>query len=415
MNSRDPATPAALPTAASVRAARERTKGQFIVTPTLHRPALSQFTGCEVFVKYENMQHTGAFKARGAIAKLTTLSDVQKKAGVIAMSAGNHAQGVAFHAKRLGIPAAIVMPKGTPFEKIRKTSGYGGNVVLEGDNFTEASAAARRMAVERGLTMIHPYDDADVISGQGVIGAEMLEAAPDLDAILVPVGGGGLIAGIALAAKEIRPGIEIIGVETELYPAMINALTRGDRPCAGATVAEGIAVRDVGGLSIPIVRELVKEVLTVTETNIERAISTFATMAKTVAEGAGAAPLAALLEYPEMFKGRKVGLVLSGGNIDARMLSSVLMRNLVRMGQVLTLSIELPDRPGSLHTIAGICAAAGANVLEVSHSRFALDLSASAARLGITIETRDQAHAQEVMDNIRAAGFKLTVRDPNQP
>jgi len=397
-----------------VRATRERTKGQIIVTPTLNRPALSQLLGCEVYVKYENMQHTGSFKSRGAIAKLTTLTDAQKKTGVIAMSAGNHAQGVAFHAKRLGISATIVMPKGTPFNKTRKTSDYGGNVVLEGENFTEASAAAQRMAKERGLTLIHPYDDAEVISGQGVIGYEMLEAVPELDVIIVPVGGGGLIAGIALAAKDIKPSIEVIGVEPELYPSMSNALTRGNRPCTGATVAEGIAVRDVGALSIPIVKALVKEMLTVSEANMERGISIYATMVKTVAEGAGAAGLAVLLEYPEKFKGKKVGLVLCGGNIDARMLSSVLMRDLVRVGQVLTLFIEMPDRPGSLHAIAGICAELGANVLEISHGRFALDLSANAARLGITIETRDSAHAQQVMDRIRAAGFTLTIRDPNE-
>ena len=400
--------------AARVRSARERTRGQYIVTPCLYRPALSQFTGCEVYVKYENMQHTGAFKSRGAIAKLTTLTPEQRKAGVVAMSAGNHAQGVAFHATRLGIPATIVMPKGTPFNKTRKTSDYGGKVVLEGENFTEASAAAQRLAKEKNLTLIHPYDDADVISGQGVIGYEMLEEVPDLDTIVVPVGGGGLIAGIALAAKDAKPSINIVGVEPDLYPSMNNALTRGNRPCTGSTVAEGIAVRDVGALSIPIVRDLVKETLTVSETNMERGISIYASMVKTVAEGAGAAPLAALLEYPEKFKGRKVGLVLSGGNIDARMLSSVLMRDLVRVGQVLTLSIEMPDRPGSLYAIAGICAELGANVLEVSHGRFALDLSANAARLGITIETQDEAHAQRVMDRIRAAGFTLTIRDPNE-
>jgi threonine dehydratase len=400
--------------AAMVRATRERTQSMVINTPTLHRPALSQLVGCEVFVKYENTQHTGAFKSRGAIAKLTTLTEAQKKAGVIAVSAGNHAQGVAYHATRLGIPATIVMPKGTPFNKTRKTTDYGGKVVLEGENFTEATAACMRIVAEKGLTLVHPYDDAYVISGQGVIGYEMLEAVPDLDVIIVPVGGGGLIAGIALAAKDMKPSIEIIGVEPELYPSMTNALTRGNRPCQGSTVAEGIAVRDVGPLSIPIVRQHVKEMLTVTETNIERSISIYATMVKAVSEGAGAAALAALLEYPEKFKGRKVGLVLSGGNIDARMLSSVLMRDLVRVGQVLTLSIEMPDRPGSLSTIAGICAELGANVLEINHGRFALDLSANAARLAITIETRDTAHAQQVMDRIRSAGFTLTIRDPNE-
>ena len=399
--------------AALVRAARELTAGQFIVTPTLHCPALSQLLGCEVYVKYENMQHTGAFKARGAISKLTTLTPEQRKAGVIAMSAGNHALGVAYHATRLGIPATIVMPKATPFNKTRKTSDYGGKVVLEGENFTEASAAAQRIAKERGLVMIHPYDDPKVIAGQGVIGYEMLEAAPELDTIVVPIGGGGLISGIALAAKDLKPSVDVVGAEPELYPSMTNALSRGNRPCAGATIAEGIAVRDVGSLSIPVAQSLVKETLTVSETNLERGISIYATMAKTVAEGAGAAPLAALLEYPEKFKGKKVGLVLSGGNIDARMLSSVLMRDLVRVGQILTLSIEMPDRPGSLYAIAGICAELGANVLEVSHGRFALDLSANAARLALTIETRDEAHAQLVMDCIRASGFTLAVRDPN--
>jgi threonine dehydratase len=401
-------------TADTVRATRERTKGQFIVTPTVLRPALSQMLGCEAYVKYENMQHTGAFKSRGAIAKLTTLTDEQKKAGVIAMSAGNHAQGVAFHATRLGIPATIVMPKGTPFNKSRKTAEYGGKVVLAGENFTECTAVTQQMAKDHGLTLVHPYDDIQVISGQGVIGFEMIEQVPELEVLVVPVGGGGLIAGIAVAAKAAKPGIELIGVEPELYPSMINALTRGNQPCAGATVAEGIAVRDVGQISIPIVRDLVKETLTVSETNIERAISIYATSVKTVAEGAGAAPLAAVLQYPEKFKGRKVGLVLSGGNIDARMLSSVLMRDLVRVGQVLTLAIEMPDKPGSLHTIAGICADLGANVLEINHGRFALDLSANAARLAITIETRDQEHARQVMDRIRAAGFTLAIRDPNE-
>ena len=400
--------------AALVHSARARTQGQFIVTPTLNRPALSQLTGCEVFIKYENMQHTGSFKSRGAIAKLTTLNAEQRTAGVVCMSAGNHAQGVAFHATRLGIPATIVMPRGTPFNKTRKTSDYGGQVVLEGETLADSAAAAHRLAKEHGFTFIHPYDDPDVIAGQGVIGFEMLEAVPDLDVIVVPVGGGGLIAGLALGAKDITPEIEILGVEAALYPAMINAVTGSHKPCSGSTVAEGIAVRDAGRLAVPIVKALVKETLTVSETNMERAISMYATMAKTVAEGAGAAPLAALLEYPSMFKDRKVGLVLSSGNIDARMLSSVLMRDLVRVGQVLTLSIEMPDRPGSLYAVAGICAEMGANVLEVSHGRFALDLSANAARLAITIETRDAAHAQAVMDRIRAAGFMLSVRDPNE-
>jgi threonine dehydratase len=363
-------------------------------------------------VKYENMQHTSAFKARGAIAKLTALTKEEAGRGVVAASAGNHAQGVAFHSKRLGIKATIVMPKGTPFMKVRKTRDYGATVVLAGENFTESSAVAEKMAVEKGLTLVHPYNDYDVIAGQGTIALEMLEAVPDLDVLVVPVGGGGLIAGCALAAKDINPKIDIIGVETVLYPAMINALEGLHNPCDGSTIAEGIAVRDVGPKTIPIVRKLVREVVTVTEANIERAIALYATMAKTIAEGAGATPLAALLEYPEKFRGKKVGLLLSGANVDSRMLSSVLMRDLVRSGQVLTLSIEMPDKPGQLHAIAGICAEQGANVLDVSHHRFAMDLSAKSARLAITIETRDQEHAGEVIAALRAAGFTLMVRDP---
>lgn len=402
-------------TADAVRAAAARIEGRIVHTPTLFSDALSRATGAQVYVKYENMQHTGAFKARGAIARLTTLTTAQAAAGVIAMSAGNHAQGVAYHAAKLGISATIVMPKGTPFVKIRKTRDYGAAVVLEGDDFTGASKAAERMARENGLTLIHPYNDDEIIAGQGTAGLEFMEDAPGLDVLVIPVGGGGLISGIALAARSIDPKIEIVGVEAALYPAMLNALHGGTQPCGGTTLAEGIAVQSVGDKTVAIVRELVREIVTVSETSIERGIGLFATLGKTVAEGAGAAPLAALLEYPDRFRGRKVGLLLSGANIDSRLLSSVLMRDLVRSGQVLTLNIEMPDKPGQLHAVSGICAAEGANVLEVSHSRFAMDLTASAARLGITIETRDEEHAQKVMDSIRAAGFTLTVRDPNAP
>jgi threonine dehydratase len=402
-------------TVESVRRAAARIADRVVHTPMLLSEPLSRLTGAEVHVKYENMQHTGAFKARGAAAKLTTLTKEQAAAGVIAMSAGNHAQGVAFHAARLGIPATIVMPKGTPFMKIRKTRDYGATVVLEGNDFTECSVAGERIAAERGLTLVHPYNDEEIIAGQGTIGLEMMAAAPDLDMLVIPVGGGGLIAGCALAAKSIKPDVEIVGVEAELYPAMINALERRNAPCGGSTLAEGIAVRSVGDKTVPIVRKLVSEILTVTETNIERGIGLYVTMGKTIAEGAGASPLAAMLQYPTRFKGKKVGLLLSGANIDSRMLSSVLMRDLVRSGQVLTLNIEMPDKPGQLHAVSGICAAEGANVLEVSHSRFAMDLSASSARLGITIETRDEAHAQEVINAITAAGFRLTVKDPTAP
>jgi threonine dehydratase len=398
--------------AETIRAARARTEGHFIVTPTLASLALSQLTGADVFVKYENMQHTGSFKSRGAVAKLTTLTDAQAKAGVIAMSAGNHAQGVAFHATRRGIPATIVMPEGTPFNKMRKTRDYGGTVVLEGETLVEAAAAARRIAAEKGLTFVHPYDDAEVIAGQGVIGLEILEQVPALETLIVPVGGGGLIAGVALAAKSLKPSVDIVGVEAALYPSMKNALTKGDAAAGGATIAEGIAVMVAGTHTAAIAREHVKDVLTVSESNLERGISLFASAAKTVAEGAGAAALAALLQYPDRFKGRKVGLILSGGNIDTRMLSSVLLRDLVRIGQILTLSIALPDRPGSLQAVTSICATEGANVIEVSHRRLGLDLAANTARLDITIETRDKDHALQVMAHFRAEGFGLSVQDP---
>ncbi|MGE4062142.1 MAG: threonine ammonia-lyase [Rhodospirillaceae bacterium] len=396
----------------SIRNARERIIGHVAATPTLYSLALSEATGADVYVKYENLQHTGSFKARGAIAKLTRLSEAQKKAGVIAMSAGNHAQGVAFHAGRLGIPATIVMPKGTPFNKMRKTRDYGGTVVLEGETLSEAAAAARRIGAERGLTFIHPYDDEDVIAGQGTIGLEVMEAVPDAGMIVVPIGGGGLIAGIATAAKSVTPTVEIIGVEAALYPSMKNAVSAQNAPSGGATIAEGIAVSDAGTRTTPVVKSLVREVMTVSEASLERAISMYASRGKTVAEGAGAAPLAALLEYPERFQGRKVVLILSGGNIDSRMLSSVLLRDLVRAGQILTLSIAIPDRPGSLEAITAICASEGANVIDVSHRRLGLDLAASAARLDITIETRDEDHAIQIVERIRAAGFKPTVHEP---
>ncbi|MGE3475758.1 MAG: threonine ammonia-lyase [Rhodospirillaceae bacterium] len=398
--------------AETILAARTRSARLIAVTPTLYSLALSQLTGAEVYVKYENMQHTGSFKARGAAAKLTTLSEAEKKAGVIAMSAGNHAQGVAFHAGRLSIPATIVMPKGTPFNKMRKTRDYGGTVVLDGDTLAEAAAAARRIGAERGLTFIHPYDDEDVIAGQGVIGLEIMDAVPDAEIIVVPVGGGGLIAGVATAAKSVKPDIEIVGAESALYPSMKNAVSNEHAPSGGATVAEGIAVADAGALTAAIVKSRVNDVLLVSETNLERGIAMYAGAAKTVAEGAGAASLAALLQDPARFKDKKVVLVLSGGNIDPRLLSSILMRDLVRVGQVLTLSIALPDRPGSLEFITAICASEGANVIEVSHRRLGLDLAASAARLDITIETRDRDHAAQIIARIRAAGFEPTVHEP---
>lgn len=400
---------------AAIHAAAKRIKDGIVRTPTLHSVDLSRAVGAEVYIKYENLQHTGAFKARGALAKLSKLNQAQAAAGVIAMSAGNHAQGVAYHAARLGIPVTIVMPVDTPFLKIRKTRDYGATVILEGQDFSSASAACEEIAQARGLTLIHPYNDEEVIVGQGTIGLEILADAPDLEQLVVPVGGGGLIAGVSVAAKSLKPSIEVLGVQTELYPGMINTLKAARETPSGVTLAEGIAVRKVGDKTLAPIRRHVADVVSVSETNIERAIGLLSTLGKTVAEGAGAASLAAVLEHPERFKNKKVGLILSGGNIDSRLLSSVLMRDLVRSGRVVTLDIEMPDKPGQLYVVSGICAESGANVLEVSHGRFGMDLSAKSARLGLTIEARDDEHVHHVTDAIRAAGFSLTIRDHHAP
>ena len=371
---------------------------------------LTQCTGIEVYVKYENRQHTGAFKVRGALTKLLTLSKEQRSVGVVAMSAGNHAQGVAYNAKRLGIPATIVMPESTPFTKVRNTINLGANALIEGVTLNETAQHAATLASTQGLTFIHPFNDKSVISGQGTIALEVLADVPDLDVLVIPVGGGGLIAGCAIAAKSVRPSIKIVGVEPELYPSLTNAQNGETRPCSGSTLAEGIAVSEIGDIPLSLIRGNIDEVLTVSEAAIENAVTMFALHDKVVAEGAGAAGLAALLEHPQHFSGRKVGLILCGGNIDSRILSSVLMRNMVRFGQVITLIIAMPDKPGQLHAVSGICADAGANVLAVEHNRFAMDLAASSARLDITIETRDPAHAEGVIHKIKSAGFSVSVK-----
>jgi threonine dehydratase len=402
-------------TFSDIKTAADRIACGVVRTPCLESEGLSRRLGTTVVVKYENQQHTGAFKARGALSRLMTLTEDQHTHGVVAMSAGNHAQGVAYQAQRLNIPATIVMPQGTPFVKVRKTTEYGAKVELEGETLEEAAAHAQALASEQSLTFIHPYDDTDVIAGQGTIALEMIEDDPKLDVLVIPVGGGGMIAGCAVAAKALKPGIEIIGVEPDLYPSLTNALKQGASPCEGSTIGEGIAVRTIGATPLPLIQEHIKDVVTVSETSMERAVSMFLSRDRTVAEGAGAASLAALIEHPDLFTGRRVGLVLSGGNIDARMLSSVLMRDLVRTGQVLTLSIAMPDKPGQLNAVAGICADLGANVLEVAHTRFAMDLSASAARLNITIETRDETHAQLVIDQLTEAGFTIRIKDQTEP
>jgi threonine dehydratase len=374
-------------------------------TPMLPAPRLSELTGAEIFVKYENLQVTNSFKERGALNKLASLSAADRARGVIAMSAGNHAQAVAYHAARLDIAATIVMPVTTPAVKVAATRAYGGTVVLHGETIAEAQARAEELQTRNGLVFIHPYDDPRIIAGQGTIAIEMLEERPDLDCLIVPIGGGGLISGNAIAAKAINPAIDVVGVEAELYPSMWNALHGESRPCGGATLAEGIAVKNVGKLTLPIIRDLVSDVVLVSETHLERAVNAYLTLQKAMAEGAGAAGLAAMLKEPARFAGKRVGLILCGGNIDPRILASIMVRELERGEQIVSFRLTIPDRPGVLGQIASRLGDLGANILEVDHKRLFLDVPAKGARLDVTVETRDHAHAEEIIAALAAEGF----------
>lgn len=380
-------------------------QGQVLRTPLVPAPRLSQLTGATVCVKHENMQPTGSFKERGAVTKLESLSAAEHQRGVIAMSAGNHAQAVAYHARRLGIPATIVMPESAPLVKAENTRAYGARVILHGETLYESAARAREIAEAEGLVFVHPYDDPKVMAGQGTIGLEMLADAPDLDQIVVPIGGGGLISGIAVAAKAVKPSIEIIGVEAALYPSFQNAIHHEDRPIGGATLAEGIAVKTVGKLPLPIVRDLVSDIILVEEPLIERAVNAYATLQRTMAEGAGAAGLAAMLAQPRRFEGKRVGLVLCGGNIDARILASVMVRELERDDRIASFRITSNDRPGLLGRVATLLGSLGANILEVSHGRLYLDVPAKGVTIDITIETRDRKHTLEVFEALAAEGL----------
>jgi threonine dehydratase len=372
----------------------------------LPAPRLSALTGADVYVNYENLQVTNSFKDRGALNKLVSLSDAERRRGVIAMSAGNHAQAVAYHAARLKIPATIVMPVTTPLVKVAATRSHGAEVVLDGESVAEAQSRCESMQAERKLTLIHPYDDARVIAGQGTIALEMLEETPNLDVLVIPIGGGGLIAGNAIAARAMKPDIEIIGVEAALYPSVWNALHNERRPIGGPTLAEGIAVKNVGRLTLPVIRELVSEVVLVDEAHLERAVNAYLTLQKTMAEGAGAAGLAAMLAKPERFRGKKVGLVLCGGNIDPRILASIMVRELERETRIVSFRLTIPDRPGVLGTIATRLGDLGANILEVDHRRLFLDVPAKGAKLDVTIETRDAAHAAEILAALAADGYQ---------
>jgi threonine dehydratase len=393
-------------TLADIEAARRAIAGHVIRTPMLPAPKLSALTGASVQVKYENLQVTNSFKERGALNKLASLTDVERRHGVIAMSAGNHAQAVAYHAQRLGIPATVVMPVTTPFVKIEATRAHGAQVVLDGETVADAQVRAELIARERGLTWVHPYDDALVIAGQGTIALEMLEDAPDLDMLVIPIGGGGLIAGNAVAARSLKPSIEVIGAEAALYPSMWNTLHGERRALGGPTLAEGIAVKNVGTLALPIVRELVSEIVLVDEAHLERAVNAYLTLQKTMAEGAGAAGLAAMLIKPERFRGRKVGLVLCGGNIDPRILASVMVRELERGERIVSFRLTIPDRPGVLGHIATRLGQLGANILEVDHHRLFLDVPAKGAKLDVTVETRDRSHGEEIFAALAAEGYQ---------
>jgi threonine dehydratase len=392
-------------TLADIRAAAERIRGAVVRTPSHWSRTLSKMTGCDVHLKFENLQFTSSFKERGALNKLLSLSAEERGRGVAAMSAGNHAQGVAYHAGRLGIPTTIVMPVTTPFVKVAATQAHGAQVLLDGETLNEAQARAEAIALESGLTLVHPYDDLLVIAGQGTIALEMLEQAPDLEMLVIPVGGGGLIAGNAVAARSVAPLIEIIGAEAALYPSVWNALHGGDRPCGGPTLAEGIAVKNVGALTFPIVKELVTELVLVDEVHLERAVNAYLTLQKTMAEGAGAAGLAAMLAKPDRFRGRKVGLILCGGNIDPRILASVMVRELKREDRIVSFRLTIPDRPGVLGHIATRLGELGTNILEVDHRRLFLDVPAKGAKLDVTVETRDRAHAEAVLRALAADGL----------
>lgn len=393
------------PTFDDIRAAARLLEGAVLRTPTFPAPVLSALTGADVYVKYENMQPSGSFKERGALLKLLSLTPDERARGVIAMSAGNHAQAVARHGARLGVPTTIVMPVTTPFVKVANTRAYGARVVLEGETLSESQVMCEDLVAREGLTLVHPYDDARVIAGQGTIALEMLADAPELDALLVPIGGGGLISGIAIAAHAVKPGIEIIGAEANLYPSFWNAIEGAHLPMGGPTLAEGIAVKNVGRLTLEIVRALVARIVLVSESDLERAVNAFATQLHTLAEGAGAAGLAAMLAQPELFKGRKVGLVLCGGNIDARILAAIMVRELEREHRILAFRLTGADRPGLLAQIAASLAALGANILEVSHRRLMLDVPAKGVSIDITVETRNAAHAAAVLAALGEAGL----------
>ncbi|WP_271077092.1 threonine ammonia-lyase [Aurantiacibacter sp. MUD61] len=395
-------------TIADVRAAAERIEGAVVRTPTMHSQTLSAITGAEIWLKFENQQFTAAYKERGALNALLQLTDEQRSRGVIAASAGNHSQGLSYHGKRLGVPVTIVMPRTTPVVKVMQTEAVGGNVVLEGETFDEASAHARKLEKELGLTFVHPFDDPKVAAGQGTVALELFEDAQELDCIVVPIGGGGLISGMATVAKDRQPPVEVIGVEAQLFPSSYNAYKGEDLPSGGDTLAEGIAVKEPGKFTQTVIDRLVDDIVLVDEPHLEEAVSLLLQIEKTVVEGAGAAGLAAVLSYPERFKGKKIGLVLCGGNIDTRLLANVLLRDLARSGRLARLQITLQDRPGALFRVMREFDAHNVNIIEIYHQRIFTNLPAKGLVTDIECEARDKAQLDALVQALRGKGYEVS-------
>jgi len=394
---------------AEIRQAAALVRGQVVRTPLVKAERLSQQLGCELYLKLENLQATGSFKDRGAFVKLSSLAPEQRRRGVIAMSAGNHAQGVAYFAQRLGIPATIVMPEFAPFLKVERTRSFGARVLLAGDTLDASAVAARELAEKEGFAFVHPYDDERIIAGQGTIGLELIEDLAELDAVIVPIGGGGIISGIALATKALKPSIRLFGVEVAQFPSMYQALRGLPATSGGTTLADGIAVKNPGKLTLPIIQELVQEVLIVDEPAIEQAICSLAEQQKLVAEGAGAAGVAALLAEPQRFAGLKIAAVLCGGNIDVRLFSTVLARGLVRDGRLVRLRVEIVDKPGVLAQITRVIGETGGNIIEVYHQRMLYNVPAKQAEVDVVVETKNAGHVSEIIQRLQAVGLPSRV------
>ena len=396
-----------------VRAAAQRIEGAVVRTPTMHSKTLSRITGAEIWLKFENLQFTAAYKERGALNALLMMDEERRERGVIAASAGNHSQGLSYHGTRLGVPVTIVMPKTTPMVKVMQTEKVGGKVQLEGETFDEAYAYARAMEKQLGLTFVHPFDDPNVAAGQGTVALEMLADAPEIETLVVPIGGGGLISGMATVARALNPSIEMVGVQAQLYPSMYDRIKNAALPCGGDTLAEGIAVKEPGEFTSQIIARLVDDIVLVGEPDLEKAVSLLLQIEKTVVEGAGAAGLAAVLAHPERFAGKKVGLVLCGGNIDTRLLANVLLRDLAREGRLARLRITLQDRPGALYKVMHEFDAHSVNILEIYHQRIFTDLPAKGLVTDIECEARDREQLEKLIAALRAKGYAVSQVELN--